>query len=128
MSFERGLWATTLVLLILSMPAIAQEYRFHGDSAVDEGTEENGGFSFPPNGYSPLQTASDTHEAAQYYRVATDRELGWLSAARIMERVSKLHGVVDMGTVISPGEELLPGLPGMPGMPGMPFRGGAFPV
>jgi hypothetical protein len=40
--------------LVMSLSVSAQEYRFHGDSAVDGGMEE-GVFSFPPSGYSPYK-------------------------------------------------------------------------
>ncbi len=41
-------------LLALSVQVSAQEYHFYGDSAVED-AEEDGGFSFPPNGYSPYK-------------------------------------------------------------------------
>lgn len=54
MIYNLKFWITALVLAI-SMPVASQEYRFHGDSAVDLGAEDGGEFSFPPSDYSPYK-------------------------------------------------------------------------
>lgn len=117
MSFERGLWATTLVLLI-SLPASAQEYRFHGGSAVDEGTGEDGAFSFPPNGYSPYkQRAAPMSPRNTVESLPTE---SWGAFPR---------------SPYSAGQQATPWgggygygyLPGGGTMPGMPYRGGVSP-
>ena len=117
MNFERGLWATILVLLI-SMPASAQEYRFHGDSAVDEGTAEDGAFSFPPDEYSPYkQQVTPMRPRNTAESLPTENWGAFPRSPYSAGQPTPWSGGYGYG--------YLPG--GGGAMPGMPYRGGVSP-